>query len=386
MDYDVIVAGVGGMGSATAAELASRGARVLGLERAGIPNDSGSSHGINRIIRLAYAEDPRYVPLLRRAYRRWHELEARSGERILVTTGGLDIGRPDSETVRGALASARAHDLEHEVLDADALVERYPGFRLPDGLVAIYQPDGGFVLSERAIAAYARLALDAGADLRGYEPLTAWQADGDGVVAHTARGTYRARRLVISAGAWLAGLVPALAALAVPERQVLLWTRTLRPQLYAVGAFPIFILDVPEGLYYGFPEFGVPGLKIGRMHHRGQVVDPGTYDRSAFEPEDESVLRAAISRYLPAADGPVLTRKTCLFTNTPDGHFIIDKLPSAPQVVIVSPCSGHGFKFASVVGEIAADLALDGATEHDIGMFRIDRFGPRATSARGDHA
>jgi sarcosine oxidase len=386
MEHDVIIAGVGGMGSATAAELASRGARVLALERAGIPNDSGSSHGISRIIRLAYAEDPRYVPLLRRAYQRWRELEARSDERMLVTTGGLDIGRPDSETVRGALASARAHGLEHELLDADAVMERYPGFRLPAGLVAVYQPDGGFVLSERAIAAYARLALDDGADLRGYEPLLGWQADGDGVVVRTERGTYRARRLVISAGAWLAQLVPALAGLAVPERQVLMWMRTLRPQSYAMGAFPIFILDVPEGIYYGFPEFGIPGLKVGRMHHRRQVVQPGNYDRAAFEPEDESVLRAATSRYLPDADGPLLARKTCLFTNTPDGHFIIDRLPSAPQVVIVSPCSGHGFKFASVVGEIAADLALDGRTDHDIGMFRIDRFGTRATSAWGDQA
>jgi sarcosine oxidase len=374
MDYDVIVAGVGGMGSATAAELASRGARVLGLERAGIPNDRGSSHGVNRIIRLAYAEDPRYVPLLRRAYARWRDLEARSGEQILVTTGGLDIGRPDSETVRGSLASARSHDLEHELLDAESLVERFPGFRLPAELVGVYQPDGGFVLSERAIASYARLALDAGADLRGYEPLSDWRADGDGVVVRTGNGTYRARRLVISAGAWLGKLIPDLATLAVPERQVLLWSQTLRPERYAVGVFPIFILDVAEGIYYGFPEFGIPGLKIGRMHHRRQVVDPDTWDRSAFEPDDEAVLRAATSRYLPDADGPALTRKACLFTNTPDEHFIIDRLPAAPQVVVVSPCSGHGFKFASVVGEIAADLALDGTTYHDIEMFRIDRF------------
>jgi sarcosine oxidase len=374
MDYDVIIAGVGAMGSATAAELASRGARVLGLERAGIPNDRGSSHGINRIIRLAYAEDPRYVPLLRRAYERWRELEARTGERILVTTGGVDIGRPESKTVRGSLASARTHDLDHELLDADGLMARFPGFRLPPESVAVYQPDAGFVLSERAVASYARLALDAGADLRGYEPLIDWQADGDGVAVRTQQGTYRARRLVISAGAWLGKLIPELATLALPERQVLLWSQTLRPERFAVGAFPVFILEVPEGLYYGFPEFGIPGLKIGRMHHRRQRVDPDAWDRSAFEPQDEAMLRAATSRYLPDADGPALTRKTCLFTNTPDEHFIIDRLPSAPQVVVVSPCSGHGFKFASVVGEIAADLALDGTTYHDIEMFRIDRF------------
>ncbi len=374
MEYDVIVAGIGGMGSSTAAELASRGARVLGLDRAGIPNDSGSSHGVNRIIRLTYAEDPRYVPLLRRAYERWRELEGRLGEPILVTTGGVDIGPPGSKTVNGALASARTHDLEHELLDAAAVNARYPGLQLPADMVAVYQPDGGFVLSERAIAGYARLALDAGADLRGYEPITDWHPEGDGVVVRTTRGEYRARHLVISAGAWVGKLVPALAGVAVPERQVLLWAQTLRPERYAVGSFPIFILEVPEGLFYGFPEYGIPGLKIGRMHHRRQVVDPDAWDRTVVEPEDEAVLRAATARYLPDADGPALTLKSCMFTNTPDEDFVIDKLPGAPQVVVVSPCSGHGFKFASVIGEIVADLALDGGTDHDIEMFRIDRF------------
>jgi len=374
MEYDVIVAGVGGMGSATVAELATRGARVLGLDRASIPNDSGSSHGVNRIIRLAYAEDPRYVPLLRRAYERWHELGKRLCEPVLITTGGIDMGAADSPTVTGALESAREHGLEHELLDASTLMARFPGFAVPDDLVAVYQPAGGFVLSEKAIAGQARVALDAGADLRGYEPVTGWRPEGDGVVVSTPAGEYRARRLVISAGAWVSKLIPSLASVAVPERQVLLWSQTRRPERFAVGAFPVFILDVPEGLFYGFPEYGIPGLKIGLMHHRGQVVDPDAWDRSVVEPEDEAVLRAATSRYLPDADGPALTLKTCMFTNTPDEHFIIDTLPELPQVVVVSPCSGHGFKFASVVGEIAADLALEGDTDHDIDMFRIDRF------------
>ena len=211
--YDVIVAGVGGMGSATVAELAARGARVLGLDRASIPNDQGSSHGVNRIIRLAYAEDRRYVPLLRRAYERWRELEARLGEPILVVTGGLDAGRPDSDTVEGALTSAREHDLPHELLDADEVRARYPGLALPDGLVAVYQPDGGFVLSERAIAGHARVALDAGAELHGHEPVLGWEGSGDGVVVRTAAAEYRARRLVVSAGAWVGKLVGRLAPL-----------------------------------------------------------------------------------------------------------------------------------------------------------------------------
>lgn len=374
MDYDVIVAGVGGMGSATAAELAGRGARVLGLDRSSIPNEHGSSHGVNRIIRLAYMEDPRYVPLLRLAYARWRALEDRLGESILVITGGLDAGLPDSETVSGALASCRVHGLEHELLEADALMARFPGFRLPSDFVGVHQPQGGFVMSERAIAGYARLALADGAELHGHEAVTGWQPDGDGVRVTTTRAVYRSRRLVISAGAWAGSLLPDLAPVLVPERQVLLWSATRRPERFAVGAFPVFILDVPEGRYYGFPEAGIPGFKIGRFHHREQIVDPDAWDRAAIDPQDEAVLRAATGRYFPDADGPTLSLRTCMFTNTPDEHFIIDHHPDVPQVVVVSPCSGHGFKFASAIGVVAADLALEGASREDIAMFRIDRF------------
>ena len=372
--YDVIVAGVGGMGSAAVAELAARGARVLGLERSSIPHDTGSSHGVNRIIRLAYAEDPRYVPLLRRAYQRWHELEERLGETILVTTGGLDIGAPDSETVVGALASAREHGLEHELLEADQIHARFPGLELPAELVGLYQPDGGFVLSERAIAGQAALALQAGAEIHGHEAVMSWEARDGGVVVRTAVAQYRARRLVISAGAWVGKLVRSLAPVAVPERRVLLWAGTDRPERFTPQALPIFIMDVEEGLFYGFPEYGIPGLKIGEMRQDRRPVDPDDWDRSRIEPGDEALLRSALSRYLPEANGPALSLKTCMFTMTPDEHFIIDSLPDTPEVVVVSPCSGHGFKFSTVVGEIAADLALEGGTGHDIEMFRIDRF------------
>ena len=373
-EYDVIVVGVGGMGSATVVELADRGARVLGLERASIPHDTGSSHGVNRIIRLAYAEDPRYVPLLRRAYERWGVLGERLGETILVRTGGIEIGRPDCETVVGTLASAREHDLEHEVLEAGVIHARFPGFEVPAEMVGVFQPDAGFVLSERAIAGHAALALEAGAEIHGHEPVVGWEARDGGVVVRTAVDEYRARRLVISAGAWVGKLVDSLAPVAVPERRVLLWAGTRQPHLFTPQALPIFIIDVDEGLFYGFPEYGIPGLKIGEMGRLGRRVDPDDWDRSLIEPEDEALLRSALSRYLPQADGPALSLKTCMFTMTPDEHFIIDTLPDAPQVVVVSPCSGHGFKFSVVVGEIAADLALDGATDHDIDMFRIDRF------------
>ena len=309
--FDVIVAGVGAMGSATVATLAHRGIRVLGLERAGVPNDSGSSGGVNRIIRLAYAEDPRYVPLLRRAYVAWRELERRSGERILRITGGVDAGAPDSQTVQGSLESCRVHGLAHELLDAAALNSRYPGFRLPPGMVAVVQPDAGFVFSERAIAAFASLAIDDGAEIHGHEPVVDWEPDGDGVIVRTSRAEYRAARLVISAGAWIGRLMPPFASLFTPERQVLLWTQPLRPELYRVGAFPVFILDTDGARFYGFPAAGIPGFKIGRYHHRGQAADPDTLDRTAVDAEDEAVVREAVRRYLPDADGPTLSLKTC---------------------------------------------------------------------------
>ena len=372
--YDVIVVGVGAMGSATVAELAARGQRVLGLERSGVPTETGSSGGVTRIIRLAYNEDPRYVPLVRRAYQRWHDLSDRIGERLLIITGGVDAGRPDSVMVQGALAACREHDIPFELLEAPDLRKRFPGFDLPDDMVGVYQADAGFVLSERAIAAYAMTAIDDGAEIHGHEPVLDWEPDGDGVVVRTARGEHRARRLVLSAGAWMSRLAAPLRTLAVPERQVLLWTQPLRPEWFRVGAFPVFILDDDGTEWYGFPSYGIPGVKFGLYHHRGQVIDPDHLDRDAVDEQDERLLRDCLARYFPAANGPLVSWKTCIFTNTPDEHFLIDRYPGLPQVILASPCSGHGFKFASVIGEVLADLAMDQEPAFDLSMFRLDRF------------
>ncbi len=372
--YDVIVAGVGGMGSATVMELAARGSKVLGLERDSIPNAHGSSHGVNRIIRLAYAEDPRYVPLLRRAYERWHDLERAAGEQLLYVTGGVDAGREDSAHVRGSLESIRQYDLPHEVLSAADLHKRFPGYALPEDMVGVYQPDAGFVASERAIVAHVNQALAKGAEIHGRETVVKWTADGDGVQVLTTRATYRAKKLVVTAGAWVGKFAPQYERHFVPERQVLIWTQPKVPAEFAMGAFPVFILDAPEGLFYGFPVFGIPGFKIGRYHHLGETVDPDDFNRDGFAPRDEELLRSGIRRYFPDADGPTLSLASCMFTNTRDEHFVIDTLPGVPQVTIVSPCSGHGYKFASVIGEIVADLVLDGASHFDLSMFRLDRF------------
>ena len=374
MTYDAIVAGLGGMGSAAVFELARRGLKVLGLEQFDIPHAFGSSHGHSRIIRLAYAEHPGYVPLLRRAYERWRELEDSTGERLLVITGGIDAGAEDSATVQGSLASCALHALAHERLDAAALLRRFPGYRLPDTMIGVYQPDAGILDPERCVVAHVAAARKLGAEVHTRERVKAWHADDEGVRVETDKGTYRARRLVVTAGPWARGLVPALEQLAVPERQVVLWTAPLVPEHFSTSAFPVFNMQTPEGRYYGYPAHDGHGFKIGRYHHRAQRVDdPDRMDRECHA-EDEAVLREALSRYFPDADGPTLAMQACLFTNSPDEHFILDVLPDAPQVAIAAGFSGHGFKFCSVVGEIMADLALDGGTRHNVSMFRLSRF------------
>jgi sarcosine oxidase len=372
--YDVIVLGVGGMGSATVYHLAQRGRKVLGIEQFSLAHDQGSSHGVNRIIRLAYAEHPSYVPLLRRAYELWRELENRSGEQLLFLTGGLDIGAPEGAIFAGSLRSCEEHGLPHEVLRAGQVMQRYPGFRLTPELQAVYQADGGFVLSERAILAHVRAAQESGAEVHACERVASWSPEGRGVLVRTDHGTYRADHLVITAGAWVSDAVPALARLAVCERQALIWTQPLRPELFRLGAFPIFNMEVAEGRLYGFPVFGIPGFKFGRFHHRHEQGHPDRLNRG-FEAEDEALLRRSIARYFPDANGPTMALKACLFTNTPDEHFILDRHPEFEQVSIASPCSGHGYKFAGVVGEIMADFAMEGGSKRwDLSLFRLDRF------------
>src|SRR3954452_1674420 len=370
--YDVIIVGAGGMGSAAAYHAVSRGARVLVLERHGIPNDLGSSHGFSRIIRLGYWEHPAYVPLVLRAYDLWQQLETAAGERLLVVTGSVDAGAADSVNVAGARDACRTFGLEYEELDSAALTGRFPGYRLPREASAIYQRAGGFLLPERCIISHVEIARRGGADIRPHERVLGWDAAGDAVRVRTGSGTYDARRLILAAGAWTGSLVSTPAAPLSPERQVMLWTDPVRPALFDASAFPVFYVTTPTGPFYGFPSHDGRGFKIGRYGHRHERVDPDTMDRDCH-PEDEAVLRDGIRRYFPDADGPTLAMKTCLFTNTPDEHFVIDRLPEAPQVAIAAGFSGHGFKFCSVVGEILADLTLDGGTRHDISLFSVAR-------------
>ncbi len=370
--YDVIVVGVGGMGSATSYHLARRGKRVLGFERFGIPHAMGSSHGHTRIIRMAYYEDPSYVPLIIRAYELWRELQETAVEKLLYTTGSIDAGPPDSWVFKGSWDSCKLHDLPHEVLTGAEVRRRYPGYHLPPGTAALVQPDGGFLTPERCIVSYVLAAQSLGAEFHAHERVLEWEPLHGGVRVRTTRGLYEADRLVVTAGAWDGQLLDMLDGIAVPERQVLAWLQPTRPNLFRLDNFPVFNLLVDEGRFYGFPVFGVPGFKFGKYHHLEERVDPETVDREVHD-RDEELLRSFAERYFPHGAGPTMSLQTCMFTNTPDNHFVMDLHPDYPQVSFASPCSGHGFKFASVIGEIMADLAEKGMTRHPIGLFRLER-------------
>jgi sarcosine oxidase len=368
--FDVIVVGVGGLGSAAVFHLARSGLRVLGIERFGVPNEQGSSHGVTRIIRLAYYEDPSYVPLLRRAYVLWRELEQVAGEQLLHITGSVDAGPPDSFVFEGSVRSCIEHGLEHEVIDGAEVNRRFLGYRLPAESMAVFQPDGGFLLPERCIVAHVDAALVAGATVKTDERMLGWEPVGGGVRVTTDRAVYEGERLVLAAGAWegeLTGL-PVIA-----ERQVLAWLDPLRPELFSPDRFPVFNLIVEEGRYYGFPVFGIPGFKFGRYHHLEEVGGPDVLDREPSQ-RDERVLREFAERYFPDGAGRTSSLKTCLFENTPDEHFLLGLHPEHENVIVAGGGSGHGFKFASVIGEVVGQLARGESPQLDISLLSPQRF------------
>lgn len=370
---DVIVVGVGGMGSAAAYHLARRGLDVLGLERFDVPHSMGSSHGNSRIIRMAYFEHPSYVPLLRRSYELWRDLQAGSDRDLLHVTGCVTAGPPGGDIFEGARRSCETHDLPHDVLTSEELTERFPAFELPEGHMAVHEPEGGFLVPEQCVVAHVEGAQRRGAEVRARERVTDWEPTPDGGVrVGTDKGEYEADALVVSAGPWTSEFVPELAGDAVPERQVVGWFQPDDSEAFAPDRFPVFVTETEGVEHYGFPVFDVPGFKLGRYHHLREDVDPDDYEREPTA-EDEAVLREYAERYFPAGAGPTMRLETCLFTNSPDERFIIDTHPDHPQVAVAAGFSGHGFKFSALVGEVLADLVTDGETAHDIGPFRMSR-------------
>ena len=369
--YDVIVIGLGGMGSATAYHLARRGRRALGLDAFARGHAQGSSHGRSRIIREAYAEAPDYVPIVQRAYALWRELEAESGAALLRVTGGLTIGPADGAGPRGVIESARRFSIPCERLDPAEVAARFPGFRLPDDYVAVHQPNSGILAPEACVGAHLDLAARHGADLRHGEPARAWSADGAGVRVTTDQGSYAAERLVVTAGPWAGQFLADLGLPLTVRRQYNVHFQPAQPGLFTPERCPVYGWDVPEGEYYGCPALPGQGIKFGR-HDTGEVTTPEAARRQVDDREIQA-LRAVLDRYMPGAAGDVLWTLTCLYTMTLDEHFILDRHPAHPQVVYGCGFSGHGFKFSSVIGEIMADLALEGATAHEIGFLSARR-------------
>ncbi|KQU50412.1 methyltryptophan oxidase [Bosea sp. Leaf344] len=372
--YDVIVSGVGAMGSAACWHLAQRGLRVLGLERFDLGHGMGSSHGLSRIIRLAYFEGSHYVPIVKRAHELWARTGEEAGLKLLHVTGSLDLAPIGAGPVESSLQSCLDHGLEHEQLDRAEISRRFPAFQLPEGHVGLWQPGGGFVASEKAIYAHVGLAQSRGADIRTNEPMLDWAPTADGgVTVRTERGSYSAGRLVITSGGWISDAVPALARQVHTVKQAIGWFTTRRPELFREGAFPVFILTAEEGSFYGFPLYEHPGFKIGGPHFAREPIDPREPDRTP-SPRQVALIQDCLKRYLPDAAGAPLTLKGCVYTVSPDEDFIIDSVPGVPQAVFASCCSGHGFKFASAIGEILADRATDTPSPFDLSPFSLGRF------------
>lgn len=373
--YDAIVVGLGAMGSATLYHLARRGQRVLGIEQFRPNHEMGSSHGDSRIIREQYFEHPLYVPLVQRAYTLWRELEEESGKSLMTITGGLMIGPPDGMVVAGTLRSAKSHGLEHEVLDPDETHRRHPAFSIPEDAVAVVDPRAGFLDPQECKSAHIDGALRAGAEVRYEEPLIEWKPDGEGVRVHTSAGEYLARGLLVAAGAWDSGLLPELKLPLTVERQVAFWFDPLENTgSFKLGRFPIYAYEFSPGiLCYGFPRLAL-GVKASIMHG-GETAQSPDKIRRTIDDADADAVRASLRPVLSSlAAAPIRQTGTCLFTNTPDHDFVVDFHPENPQVIVSSACSGHGFKFASSIGELQADLMISGVTSFDITPFRIDRF------------
>ncbi|HEX9815377.1 MAG TPA: N-methyl-L-tryptophan oxidase [Candidatus Thermoplasmatota archaeon] len=369
---DAIVVGLGAHGGATAYQFAKRGLQVLGLDRFRVPHEQGSSHGESRIIREAYHEDPAYVPFVQRAYELWADLERESGRRLFVQTGGLMIGAPTVGTFAGAKKSAELFGLKHEILESGDVHKRFPAFHLEGNERALLEHRAGALLLPATLEAHLAGAKKHGADLRFDEPASSWSADESGVVVKTARGEYHADRLVLAAGAWLPELVPEPRIPLRVERQVMFWFKPKKnPADFRPDRFPVFIWETEDGHNtYGFPDLGT-GFKMG-IHHEGEIVDPNTVDRTPSQ-EDERKVRRDVARCFPDADGPAVAAKVCLYTVTPDTVFLLDHHPRHDNVIIASCCSGHGFKFASAVGEAAADLAMERRPKTDLSLFRLTR-------------
>jgi sarcosine oxidase len=368
---DVIVVGLGAMGSATLFHLAQRGVRAVGFDTYGPPHALGSTHGLSRIIRESYYEHPRYVPLVQRAYELWSDLERRSARRLFHQTGGLMIGDRDGVLVSGALRSAQEHRLPHELLSADAVHDRFPAFTLPNDMVGFFEPRAGVLDPEGCVDAYLSLAAAAGAEVRPNEPVRQWTVAGGRVRVTTVSGEYEAARVALCAGAWTPDLLDGDDIALRVERQVMHWFTPARDlELLSIARCPIAMTEyAADRIFYFVPDSG-DGVKAA-IHHEGEITHPDRVRRDV-DPNEVEPVRRLLAKYLPGANGALRGSAACLYTDTVDGHFLITPHRRDPEVLVVSACSGHGFKFASAIGEAAADLLM-GLSRPDLAAFGRER-------------
>lgn len=381
-NYDVIVLGVGSMGSSACYHLAKRGMKVLGLEQFDIPHELGSHAGQSRIIRKAYGEGSDYVPLLERAYKNWRTLEEETGAQVYYKTGLAYFGSMDDPFLKTVKGSSLKYNIPVNNLTAEECSRKYPQFVLPSGFQRLEEPDAGFITPERSILLFVQQAVLNGAVIRTKEKVLEWKRNpSGGVTVETNRGTYRANKLVITAGPWAGKMIPTLASKLTVTRQAVAWVKPKKWEDFTLGKFPCWILENKDHDFYGFPilpvgTFGGPlGLKLALHYPGADTTDPDAVNRNTKE-SDEKTLIDFLNQFIPGAYERTLVMKTCLYTNSPDQNFIIDYLPGFDKdVAFATGFSGHGFKFVSVVGEILTDLTINGSTQLPIAFLSAKRFG-----------
>ena len=372
--FDVIVAGAGGMGTAAAAHLARRGHSVIALDRFPPGHGRGSSHGHTRLIRLAYFEHPDYVPLLRRARELWRALEHETGTSLLTECGLLSSGPADGGVIAGTMRSARDHGLAVERMPAHEAMARWPAFRIPTEWESVFERDAGHLAVEACVRAHADVASRHGGVIEADHDIRSWKAEGDAVVVETSRETLSAGRLVLCPGPWATGLVRLPAIPFTVLRKSLFWYRPTTGLSPADAAtLPAFAFDTPRGFFYGFPALDARGLKLAE-HTGGRVVaDPQHVDRS-IDAVEQATIENWLTDHLPGDGHARTAHEVCLYTMSPDHHFVVGLHPEHPQVALAAGFSGHGFKFASVIGEVLADVALTGATPQPVAFLSPQRF------------
>ncbi|MBA4105838.1 MAG: N-methyl-L-tryptophan oxidase [Pirellula sp.] len=379
--YDAIVLGAGGVGSAAMWQLARRGLRVLGIDRFAPPHGEGSSHGQTRIIRQAYFEHADYVPLLLESYRLWEELEELTGQQLKVETGLLEVGPRDGIVVPGVLAAARQHGLAVEELAAAEIESRWPGFRLPENqspdVSGVFESRAGYLKVEECVAACLAAAQRHGAELLTNVEVHDWQA-GEDVTVRTSAGDFRANRLVITAGAWAGPLLHNLGVPLEVRRKPLMWyeprdTASSTSVTSAANGFPCFLFELPHGIFYGFPAVDERGLKAAEHSGGEPVADPRAVDRQ-LHAVDQQRVDGFLHQYIPSVRTPCRDHAVCLYTMSPDEHFLVDRHPDDPRVVFAAGLSGHGFKFTPVLGQALAELATEGVTGQPTAFLSLGRF------------